>query len=141
MYVCVCVSVHVHVCMNVYVHVYVHVHAYMCMSVLCALHVHVNAYAYLPQGLSPYRDLFKALVSLVRILKLSTWSEPTNHGRQLPESIPMYFPPGWLSALQSCGERVVRADELVRGPGKGCAGRTGLLGRAPPPEEGSNGGM
>lgn len=80
------------------------------------------------------RDLVKDLGFLVGTPKLPSQCEPP--WSQLTESIPMQSPPGHLSACQGRGEGVVRTDELVRGPGRGSAGRTDLPGREPPPEEG-----
>lgn len=73
------------------------------------------------------RGLVKDLGFLVGTPKLSSQCE--RPWSQRSESNPMHFPPESLSACQGWGERVVRTDELVRGPGRGSAGRTGLPGR------------
>lgn len=81
------------------------------------------------------RGLVKDLGFLVGTSKLSSQCEQP--WSQCSDSNPMHFPPESLSMCQGSGERVVRTDELVRGPGRGSAGRTGLPGRESPPEEGS----
>lgn len=69
---------------------------------------------------------------LVRTPKLPSQCEPP--WSQLSEPIPMHFPPGVCQCTRA-KERVVRTDELVRGPGRGGAGRTDGPGREPPPGE------